>query len=197
VVLYLITTLKKQNLFFTAVIFSALFTSHNIFSLVSIPIIIFYAFIVKEKRAFLAILAGMLLSSYFWIPALGEISQVHATQVATLTKYSDHFLCLLQLWSSPWGYGGSTAGCISDGMSFMVGKAQILFAGLGILIFLYKLFTKKRAKIDVIALAVGVILFGSIFLTTESSVFVWNVFSPILSLFQFPWRFLLFCCKKA
>ncbi len=187
-----ITTTNKKNVFFTAFILSALFTAHNIFSLVSIPIILIYIAIIKNRYAWVAAIGGILLSSYFWLPALGELAQVHASRVATLTEYSDHFLCPVQLWSSPWGYAGSAPGCEFDGMSFMVGKVQLLFAGAGICLFITKLLKKKYEKRDALIAAVGILLFGSIFSTTESSLFLWKMFEPALSLFQFPWRFLLF-----
>ncbi|MDP4011904.1 MAG: 6-pyruvoyl-tetrahydropterin synthase-related protein, partial [Candidatus Roizmanbacteria bacterium] len=187
-----ITMTKKKNVFLTALILSALFTSHNIFSLISIPIILMYVAIIKNRYAWVAAIGGIILSSYFWLPALGELAQVHASRVATLTEYSDHFLCPMQLWSSPWGYAGSAPGCVLDGMSFMVGKVQLFFAGVGISLFIIKLLKKKYEKRDVLIASVGLLLFASIFSTTESSLFLWKMFEPVLSLFQFPWRFLLF-----
>ena len=40
-----------------------------------------------------------------------------------LASYKIHFVCVSQLWNSPWGFGGSTAGCF--GISFMLGKIYI------------------------------------------------------------------------
>jgi len=190
--LYLLISVRKKTLFPTAFILAALFTSHNIFSLVSVPLIIVYAFLLKNKHAWLAIFGGVMLSLYFWIPALGELAQVHATHVATLTEFTDHFLCPIQLWSSPWGYAGSAPGCEFDGMSFMLGKGQLLFAGIGVLFFLKMFLSRKKKKIDAIIPLVAILLLGSMFLTVSYSAFIWNIFKPLLAVFQFPWRFLLF-----
>jgi len=190
--LYLLSTVNNRRLFLTAIILSFLLTSHNIFSLVVMPILILYAFILKERKAWYAIIGGFALSLYFWLPALLELSQVHAQNVAALTKYTDHFLCPRQLWSSPWGFGGSIPGCISDGMSFMIGKAQITLSAAGILLFIVHINKSKLIIRNLLGLFVGLIFIGSILLTTSYSAIIWKIFSPILSLFQFPWRFLLF-----
>jgi len=190
--LYLLSTISNRWVFLTAMVLSFLLTSHNIFSLVVIPILLLYAFILKERKVWYAILGGVALSLYFWFPAVLELSQVHAQNVATLTKYADHFLCPLQLWSSPWGYGGSIPGCIGDGMSFMIGKTQMMLSIAGIFLFIAH-FNKSKIKINnLLGLLVGLIFIGSIFLTTSYSTIIWETFSPLLSLFQFPWRFLLF-----
>lgn len=190
--LYLLSTISNRWVFLTAMVLSFLLTSHNIFSLVVIPILLLYAFILKERKVWYAILGGVALSLYFWFPAVLELSQVHAQNVASLTKYADHFLCPLQLWSSPWGYGGSIPGCIGDGMSFMIGKTQMMLSIAGIFLFITH-FNKSKIKINnLLGLLVGLIFVGSIFLTTSYSTIIWETFSPLLSLFQFPWRFLLF-----
>jgi len=59
--LYLLSTVNNRRLFLTAIILSFLLTSHNIFSLVVIPILILYAFILKERKAWYAILGGIAL----------------------------------------------------------------------------------------------------------------------------------------
>ncbi len=205
----------------TVFILSCVLTVHNIFSLLFVPIAIIYIWLSGNKvRNYLGLLLSILLSSYFLLPALAENSLTYAREVATMTKYTDHFLCIKQLWSAPfWGYGGSAPGCVNDGMAFMVGKTQIVLGGIGIILFALSYFIlkyknhhlfKKIIKIILsqdqeektkplrsqyaihIKMAVMILTVLSIFLTLSQSTFIWEIFSPILSLFQFPWRFLFF-----
>lgn len=190
--LYLLSSVHKKTIGVTAVVLALIFTSHNIFSLVSIPLLILFSLLQKNRIwGILTIFIGLLLSSYFLIPALSELHLVQASDIATITDYQDHFLCPQQVWYSPWGFGGSSTGCLHDGMSFMLGKIQLL-AGLGGLgYFLYNL-KKNKKSFSWITMGIAILLVGSFFMTTAYSAFIWKVLESLLSLFQFPWRFLLF-----
>jgi hypothetical protein len=109
--------------------------------------------------------------------------------VATLTNFRDHFLCVNQLWDSPWGYGGSTQGCLKDGLSFKIGKLPIIFFTLGLLTFLYKTLIKKGKK-NKIPLFFMISSLFFIFLTLYQSRPIWELLSPAMSIVQFPWRFI-------
>ncbi|QQS44077.1 hypothetical protein IPM65_00525 [Candidatus Roizmanbacteria bacterium] len=190
--LWILTVVSKRSIGIAAVILAFVFTSHNIFSLVSVPLLILFALIQKNRIwGALSIALGLLLSSYFLIPALSELKLVQASDIATITQYQNHFLCPYQVWYSQWGFGGSSVGCINDGMSFMLGKIQILAGLAGLGYFFYQL---KKTKKSFSWLTVGMagLLLGSFFMTTAYSLFLWKAFEPILSVFQFPWRFLLF-----
>ena len=190
--LYLLSVVDKKRLFITALILSFLFSVHNIFSLLAVFMLLVYSILIKNKYALVSVAGGLLLSAYFLIPAIVELPFVHARDVATLTQYKDHFVCPWQLWYSPWGYGGSTTGCQLDGMSFMLGKLQLLMGTAGIGLLIWNLVKKPKKKHRIIMISVAVLLVGSIFMTTKYSAPVWYMFEGMLSLFQFPWRFLLF-----
>lgn len=224
--LYMLLTNSKKRLILTAFTLSFLFTAHNILSLISLGIIIIFISLIQKKIInSISIISGLLLSSYFLIPAVLEISFVQARTIATKTQYADHFLCLSQIWTSVWGYAGSTAGCEADGMSFMLGKIPILLGVFGILFFLYNRFIYKenrftailnnlirsliqvinrihplikqdisldQSEIHRISLFILALALGSIYMTLYASAWLWRIFEPILSLFQFPWRFLMF-----
>lgn len=190
--LWVLTVVSKRTVAFGAIILALVFTSHNIFSLVSVPLLLLFALMKKNRIWGMAsIILGLILSSYFLIPALSELKLVQASDIATITQYQDHFLCPYQVWYSPWGFGGSSVGCINDGMSFMLGKIQILAGLAGLGYFFYQLKKSKKA-FSWIILSITVLLVGSFFMTTNYSLFLWKTFEPILSIFQFPWRFLLF-----
>ena len=190
--LWILTIVSKRSIGIAAIILALVFTSHNIFSLVSVPL--FFAFtLIQKKRIWglASIILGLVLSSYFLVSALSELKLVQASDIATITQYQDHFLCPWQVWYSPWGFGGSSVGCINDGMSFMLGKIQILAGLAGLGYFFYRLKESKKS-FSWITFGIAALLIGSFFMTTEYSLLLWKALKPILSVFQFPWRFLLF-----
>jgi hypothetical protein len=171
---------------------AAVILSHNLTALMLVPfygaLTLYYIFKSKpHKKKLLFVLAGFLglsLSAFYWLPALLETKY---TSVATLTtggsQYKDHFVCLGQLWSSQWGFGGSAPGCL-DGLSFQIGKLHILLGLLGIVaVFL------GRAKIVLIFSLLGAVF--SVFMLLPDSKPLWDSLPP-LSYLQFPWRYLQF-----
>lgn len=180
---------NKFRFFFGALMLSFIFTSHNIYSLFSLPVIIIFSLLLKNKKQNLLMIgSSLLLTAYFWLPALIEMKYTIAKEMAAKTDFHDHFLCWWQLWTSPWGFGGSTAGCIEDGMSFMIGKIQIIFFTLGIILFLLNQL-RKNNKAPLVLLFFIIYPLSLLFLTTFQSQFIWNFLSPFMSVIQFPWRF--------
>lgn len=191
----------KKNLVFSFLILFLIFTTHNIYSLLSIPIFIIYSLILNNKKInLILIFFALISSSYFFIPLFLEMKYIWGKEIAIQTIYYDHFLCISQLWKSPWGFGGSIPGCEHDSMSFQLGKPQIIFSLLGITLLLIKLIknlyyflkNEKNNKEKNIKFLIFFLIYTilSIFLTHHKSKFIWNIFSPYSSLIQFPWRFL-------
>jgi len=131
------------------------------------------------------------LTAFFWLPALVEkhYTLVDQLLIKNLASYKIHFVCLGQLWTSPWGFGGSMAGC-TDGMSFGVGKLYILTSLVSFSVAVY-LWFKGKKKIAAVLFAFWSLLLLSIFMTTEYSRIIWDWMSGLWYL-QFPWRFLEF-----
>lgn len=183
---------KYNNKIFviTTLVLSFLLTTHNILSLISLPIVLIFLLLLKNKKQNLtAFFLSLIMTAYFWLPALLEMKYIWAREVATLTDFKDHFLCLGQLWQSPWGFGGSTKGCLTDGMSFMLGKFQIIFAGLGFLLFLFR---KEKRNIKLIGWFLLFLTIFSLFMTLYQSQPIWKFFKEFLSIIQFPWRLISF-----
>lgn len=186
---------KNRFLFFTTVIvLSFIFTVHNIFSFIILPILmVLVLFLPETRKNILIIIYSLLLASYFLIPVILEMHLTYAQKIAELTNYHDHFLCLPQTWYSPWGYGGSVKGCTADGMSFMVGKIQIILGLAGLLFLIINFIWRiKNFHHKNIILFITFLSLISTFLTIYESQFVWNLLSQFLKLFQFPWRLLIF-----
>jgi len=185
---------KQSKIIFilTVIILSALFTVHNVLSLISLCIVSLYIlFLPHKKQLILSLILALALSSYFLIPALFESHLTYASLVAQKTNYRDHFLCVWQIWTAPrWEFGGSGPGCSTDTMPFTLGKMHILLGFIGIVVFLSRFkHEKKQRGLFTLIMLIGIV---SLFLTTYQSAFIWNMVSPIFSLFQFPWRFLVF-----
>lgn len=179
-----------------SILLACVVLSHNLVALQAIPFIILYAgFLVLEKRKnakrivvslSAAGIISLLLTAYFWLPSLAEKQYTLVDTILTkeLANYAIHFVCPAQLWNSPWGFGGSAAGC-QDGLSFQLGKLQILFV---ILAFSGLFLRKSKDKFFA-----GFLLFlfaCSVFMTVPYSKFIWDHIS-VLWYIQFPWRFLL------
>ena len=180
-----------------ALSYAFLILSHNLTAFMATPFILAFVGLLflgnrkTGKNLLIAISIGLLISAFYWIPALLEINYTNVlSQVGGGADYKDHFVCLAQLWSSPWGFGGSTRGCV-DGLSFMIGKIHILLLLVSIAFFGVAWYFKKIEKkkgILIIFLSAGLLL--SVFLTLESSKFIWDLIRP-MAILQYPWRFLL------
>lgn len=182
-----------------AIGYAGIIISHNLTAMMVTPFLfatalIFLMLVRKDKQKrqlfflFLPLFFGIILSAFYWLPTLQEM---HYTNVLSVvggkSDVNLHFVCPSQLLNSPWGFGGSVAGCV-DGMSFKIGKMHLaltIFA-LMALAFLWK---GQRSKF-IIAATFLVFLILSVLLMFRESAFLWNAFSQ-MAYFQFPWRFLL------
>lgn len=197
----------KRKVMLAGVSLAALIISHNLTAFMSIPflIILFLFQLFKSLKSAhrisflmpyaLSLILALGLSAFFWIPAVFESSK---TQVAKMVlKEFDppalHTVTPFQLWSSPWGYGGSSPR-LDDGLSLQLGKIHVIGSIVAVVIVLSRYLVKKELasyqsnKIAIFSIS-GLAL--SIYLITPLSEAVWNSF-PVLSYIQFPWRFLTF-----
>jgi uncharacterized membrane protein len=138
----------------------------------------------------LALLLGLGLTAFFWLPAIAEMRFTNvAGQVSATSNYRDHFVCLSQLWNSLWGYGGSAKGCI-DGLSFKLGKLHVVLSFVAIALLLIFRRRQNKRMVSLIVLSI-LVLAASIFFTLPISNFVWNMM-PNFAYIQYPWRFLTY-----
>lgn len=140
----------------------------------------------------LILVLGLGLSAFFWLPAFGEL---RVTGVAAMVKnaptnFFDHFVCINQLWDSPWGYGGSAPGCI-DGMSFKLGKLQLILSIAGIVAFIVSVIRKKLTKTTGLMIIASLLFLVSVVGTIDVSKPIWSLV-PFVSFIQYPWRLLSF-----
>ncbi len=194
--LKLMKKLDLKSIIFASFSLGGLILSHNVIGFLSIPFLIFFvisylifyssANIQKQlKYLFLSIFLGLLITSFYWLPALVEKKYV---QSGTPFNPFDHFPFVRQLVIPSWGYGASVWGP-DDDMSFQIGVVNLLVVALSLVIMVtnFKKINKKKWF--------WLILFGPlglfVFMMNIRSGFIWNSL-PISDYIQFPWRFLLF-----
>ncbi len=184
--------------------YAGVILSHNLTAFMITPFLLLYILILsissyKKKNIgtiyylFYGLFLGVIISCFYWLPALLEMKNTNVlSQIGGGSNFLDHFVCLSQLWTSSWAYGGSTSGCV-DGLSFMIGKLHILISFLSItgavFLFILKRYKQNKEKILITVFSFLGFLFSG-FLTIDASKFIWQLV-PAMAFFQFPWRFLL------
>lgn len=177
----------RKKIILTSVGIAGLIVSHTILGFTGMFLVGIAA--IQRKKLWGAVLLGLGLAAFFWLPALAEMKYTNvAGQVNSGSNFRDHFVCVGQLWNSQWGFGGSAKGCL-DGLSFKVGKVHLV-AALAVLVGVLVGFL--RGKKEKILVAAGMAIFGiSIFFMLTISEPVWNIL-PFFAYVQYPWRFLAF-----
>ncbi len=142
-----------------------------------------------NRTVILSVVIGLGLSAFFWLPALAEMNLTNvASVIGKSADFRDHFVCLPQLWNSPWGFGGSAPGCL-DGFSLKVGKVHVIaaIAGLAAAVIWYI----RTRRFRWFAFAGAFIFLAAAFFTLPVSARLWEVI-PLFAFVQYPWRFLAF-----
>lgn len=182
--------------FFTA----GLFTSHNLSTMIFVPVIFLYIIFLsfkKIQKAFytyfiLSFALSFLLAAFYLMPMVWEKDLVHVeTTTVGYFSYTEHFKGLKKLFLDRfWGWGSSireVPGGEKETLSFQVGYIHTLGWLLGLFV-AYKLWKIKRSVSSVIIFFTLMIV-GSVIMIHPRSVFIW-AWLPPLKYLQFPWRFL-------
>ncbi len=216
-----VTRLKRRgqpgDILLSALFIALALIIHNISSLIFFPLLIVYLllewlfFELPEspwsdlsppreifKRTGLALILGLGLSAFFWLPAVLEKEFVQIERVITPPDfdYRAHFLSLGDLFSFP---PPANTGLLNPDFPATLGLAHVGLALLG-LIFLFWSFTKRRqsnaAAPQRLSAAVPLLLLaltglaGAIFMMLPLSTPVWNRL-PLLPFIQHPGRLLI------
>ena len=174
---------------------AGLVLSHNITTYMFLPFAALLAILklVLDKhkryemlvRLFAMGIFGLLISSYFWAPALTESSFM---KYDTVFNIKDHFPTLRQLITPYFGYGASVPGP-GDGLSFFVGGLN-LFLLISAPVVLFKAWRKSDLNFKIITSWILFSTVVAVFFMNHRSSFLWDKI-PLLPYFQFPWRFLI------
>ncbi len=174
--------------------YAALMLSHNISAFImSILLAGYFAFLLwHERKPMLAlpfagmIAGGLLLSSYFFVPALFEKQYTLLDQTIG-RDYPGHFVYWWQLVLPSWGFGGSGVGT-QDGMSFQVGLIHLvilIFSTIALARLLKRDWPHKRLTLFFLVST----FIGILFMLPVTKP-LWDTI-PLLPFVQFPWRFLM------
>lgn len=200
--IYRKTKLVKNNkpIIFESILLSIplalVVVSHNLsafmLSILLLPYVLFFLFRSKNKIVFISSilimgLVAFLISSFYVLPAIFESGYTNVdSQIGGGAFYADHFVCLGQLWSSNWGFGGSALGCI-DGISFALGRVNIFILLIALVFLIRSLVTRKKSY----EIIFWILLLTSVFLLLPISKAIWDNL-PFMEYLQFPWRFMNF-----
>ncbi len=174
---------KYSYLFYLSAGTALLLLSHNIMSLIFLPVALAYVFILNWKKwsASIALVTasavGLGLSAFFWLPAFYEKKYLNIDLLFIGNRdYAENFINLQQLVLTDW-----------KNYIFLLGLTNLAV----FLLTLYAVVEKKEAcrlhgKKIWIWLAVIVL---AVFMSVWPSKFIWDRIE-LLHFFQFPWRFL-------
>lgn len=188
------TAERREALLIGGIGLAGVILSHTILGYVTVGATFIIGLIlgaVTRRVADFGILVGIGLgiSAFFWLPAVSEMRFTNVSgQIGLTADYRDHFVCISQLWNSPWGFGGSAKGC-TDGMSYKLGKLQIFTAVAAILVwFVKRRSNQKYDRYMVFGMGVSIL---SIFFMLQASQALWE-FAPNVRYIQYPWRLLTY-----
>ncbi|HET90860.1 MAG TPA: hypothetical protein ENN99_09010, partial [Chloroflexi bacterium] len=178
-----------------ALAYAGLLLTHNISAFIFSPFILLYLMALAWRAepgrrrilglGLLALGIGFLLSAWFWLPAVTELTYVQlGPSTQDYFHYSRHFRAA-NLVQNRFLFDYSAAGH-QVRSPFAMGLPQAIFAGLG---GLWLLVRGSRRRLDVRWAFILVGLLLSTLMITPLSQPLWDHL-PLLPIVQFPWRFL-------
>ena len=178
-----------------ALAYAALVCTHNVSALLFSPFLLLLTLLLCWRYGHWRLLAslglGLALSAFFWLPALGEQDAVQlVAQTSGYFHFSNHFRSL----------GGDAAPLVQSALifdydvagqtPFSMGLVQALLVVLGLVatgrVLWRRRFAEGRGVLELFALLAWLV---ATLMITPLSQFLWQHL-PLLSLVQFPWRFL-------
>lgn len=192
----LIQKLQKKYILYLAFSISGLILTHNLSTLIFMPILIvwclFWLGITKRWSAliWLSVSAVLVfsLSAFFVLPSIFERQYVHVESLlGGYFDYRQHFVSFNQLlFSNYFGYGSSVLG-LKDEVALEIGWILGITGFLGLV--LAGWFYKKNKTYSWMIFLLGFTTLIVLFLMHQRSSFIWEQVS-VLAWLQFPWRFL-------
>ena len=160
-----------------------LILSHNVIAVLFIPFFVTLSlFIVKNDRLKLLayFILGILMSSFFTIPALLDLRYVKLSQIK-VSEISHHLADINQILIPYWGYGPNPQG--PNPLPVQMGIVPIFLALSALLIRLF-----KKTKNYLVDFQIVIFLIVA-FMLTKYSLPLWKII-PFIDVIQFPWRLL-------
>ncbi len=182
----------NQPIIIAAFFYSLLIMTHNIMAVFfTLLIVLFFIGLVFAKnkkntfRTMFFIPCGLLLSAFFWIPALLEKKYILLSKIPIADR-SLYFVQPLQLLIPKWGYGIPTD---PNGFGYQIGLPYvcIFILTLAFIIITIKKHLEKEENTQVLIIT-GIVVVLLFLMFRISSIF-WQL--PLLSDINYPWTLLL------
>jgi hypothetical protein len=193
----LVRTGRARWLLLTATTYAAILLTHNVFALIFSPLLALYGIweIVNRRspianrqsatvNCFAALVLGLGLSAFFWLPAIAERSLVHSDRllVPPTFVYWGNFLTLGEIFAPPQTVHPDL---INPSPARALGLIPLLLALPALLLGWRRLRPGPQRQVVFFGLATAVY----VFLMTAVSDPVWANL-PLIEYVQFPWRLL-------
>lgn len=182
---------EERYIVLSAVTYAALVLTHNVSSLAATPVLFLYliALGMWRRRAFpwravlAALLLGLTLSAFFWLPALAEkqFTRIELFMAAPEYDYRLNFLTPGELLGPP---SPVDTGCMNPDIPIQIGLAQAVAGALAI-----ALLGRLQGEQLWSAIAFALVVMGLGFMTLSPSAWLW-AHLPLIRYFEFPWRLL-------
>lgn len=172
---------EKKFLPLLSISVAAFILSHNVVAVLMLPFLSIWAFLQVGKKLWnfiLPLIFALLVSAFFWIPALFDLQFVSLSQIK-VSEISNHLVNPSKLIIPGWGYGPNPNS--PDGLSVQIGLVPFFIMAASIMILLK---TKKDFKIVTFLLVAILFIF---FANTELADPIWQIL-PGVDIIQFPWR---------
>ncbi|MCL5438560.1 MAG: 6-pyruvoyl-tetrahydropterin synthase-related protein [Patescibacteria group bacterium] len=167
IVPFILWMLERKSIFFTSVGIFLLIISHNTLALLFLPILLIYTVLRKIwgiKFIIFSFAMGILMSSFFTIPSIYELSYIRFSSISISTA-TEYFSSIN-----------------------LTGVSSFITLFLSIIIYVIYLRKNKQKKMsNLFALFVFLAIFG-IFFSSQVSLIFWQIIPS--SLIQFPFRLL-------
>ncbi|MEX2028055.1 MAG: YfhO family protein [Candidatus Curtissbacteria bacterium] len=173
---------NKIFLPFLSLSVSTLILSHNVIAFLFLPIfVVLSLLLIKKERIRLAghFLLGLLVASFFVLPALYDLKYVKLPQIK-VGNTQDHLVDLASLVIPRWGYGPSPNG--QNPLPVQIGLVPLA-------VFMSALYLQSRKKAEPSLRFLLVVSILCVFLMSKFSGIFWQNFR-FSDLVQFPWRLL-------
>ncbi len=199
-ILWAYTVAFRQKRFLPALLWGALawaglVLTHNLTTVLMIPVFIAYVLLLAAKsghwRRLAAVVGSLLLavgmSAVYWLPVLVESNSV-GISLGPSKGYENHLLNLGELIEQSIFFRYFDAEGLS--LVFPLNWFSVGILMLATLVLLWNWRRKKTASTPYISLFHIALAWLSIFMITTSSLFLWHPLTDILGHLQYPWRFL-------
>lgn len=173
-----------------AVVGGMFLLSHNIIVLLGFPVLLVYAVykvrsnLIDIRKLLIPSILALMLSMFFWLPALLEKKYTVLDQARVNQEYTRHFLRPGQLLFSGLDFGFSRIGPV-DGIRMGIGWLGLLIVMISLVVFCRNKFRPRYL------FYLATFLLFVVLLTLQLTHRLWELI-PFLSYVQFPWRIMFF-----